>query len=61
MLKSNAILTIKENEETTPPDSAIIYSKGEKQLYGTICGNYVNHFLHFDTDSTMYCFVIYSI
>ena len=52
IFKTNAILTIKENEETTPPDSAIIYSKGEKQLYGTICGNYVNHFLHFDTDNT---------
>ena len=52
IFKTNASLTINENEQTAPPDSAIIYGKGEKQLYGTICGNYVNHFLHFDTDST---------
>ena len=52
IFKTNARLVINGKEQTVPPDSAIIYGKEEKQLYGTICGNYVNHFLHFDTDST---------
>ena len=52
IFKTNASLVIKGEEQTVPPDSAIIYSKEKKQLYGTICGNYVNHFLHFDTDNT---------
>ena len=34
-----------------PSESAIIFRKGTPQHYKTICGNYVNHFLHFQTES----------
>lgn len=50
VFKTNARLVIGDKEITVPPDSAVIFEKGERQLYGTICGNYVNHFLHFDVD-----------
>lgn len=50
VFKTPAKITINNNEIIVPPDSAILYSKGEKQLYST-CGElYVNHFLHMDCD-----------
>lgn len=51
IFKTNALLSLGDETLTVPPDSAIIYNKGTKQLYRTLCGNYVNHFLHFDIDN----------
>lgn len=49
--KTQASLTLGASQMIVPSESAIIFRKGTPQLYGTICGNYVNHFLHFQTDS----------
>ena len=50
IFKTQASLTLGGTEAIVPSESAIIFSKGTPQLYKTICGNYVNHFLHFQTD-----------
>ena len=50
IFKTQASLTLGTIERIVPSDSAIIFKKGTPQLYKTICGNYVNHFLHFQTD-----------
>ena len=51
IFKTNASLTLGGKAQTVSPDTAVIYGRHDKQLYGTVSGNYVNHFLHFDTDS----------
>lgn len=48
IFKTNALLLADEKEIIVPPNSAILYTIGEKQYYRSICKNYVNHFLHFD-------------
>ncbi len=35
---------------TVPADSAVVYSKGERQYYGAAGAEYVNHWVHFDCD-----------
>lgn len=48
IFKTSAMLIIDGVGTTVPPDSLIIYKKGTPQYYKTICGNYANHFIHFD-------------
>jgi len=50
IFKTDALLYLDGEERMAPADSAIIFGKGTKQYYRSICGNYVNHFLHFDID-----------
>ena len=52
IFKTSAVLIQDGEEITASPDSLILYSKGTTQHYKTLCGNYVNHFVHFDTDET---------
>lgn len=52
IFKSNAIITIDNQEIIAPADSAVVYRTGEKQYYRSICNNYMNHFLHFDCTTT---------
>lgn len=51
IFKTQASLTLGTSEMIVPSESAIIFRKGTPQFYKTICGNYVNHFLHFQADS----------
>lgn len=51
IFKTDAQLRLEERFEPVPPDSAVIFRKGEKQCYRSVCGSYVNHFLHFDADA----------
>ena len=49
IFKTSALLIIDGNEIIVPPDSLIIYKKDTPQYYRpTICGNYANHFIHFN-------------
>ena len=48
IFKTSALLIIDGNEIIVPPDSLIIYKKDTPQYYKTICGNYANHFIHFN-------------
>ena len=52
IFKTSAVLIQNGKEITVSPDSLILYSKGTMQHYKTLCGSYVNHFVHFDTDDT---------
>ena len=52
IFKTSAVLIQNGEEITVSPDSLILYSKGTMQHYKTLCGSYVNHFVHFDTDDT---------
>ena len=52
IFKPSAVLIQNGEEITVSPDSLILYSKGTMQHYKTLCGSYVNHFVHFDTDDT---------
>ncbi|MBR1383265.1 MAG: helix-turn-helix transcriptional regulator [Ruminococcus sp.] len=47
IFKTDALLTLKDSEITAPADSAVIFSQNHKQHYRTLCGSYVNHFMHF--------------
>lgn len=53
IFKTNAWIRIHGEEKPVHPDSAIIYRKGTLQFYRTDCGNYVNHFLHFDMENEL--------
>ena len=52
IFKTSAVLIQNGEELLVSPDSLILYSKGTMQHYKTLCGSYVNHFVHFDTDDT---------
>ncbi|MBQ8965665.1 MAG: helix-turn-helix transcriptional regulator [Ruminococcus sp.] len=54
VFKTEAILTLGDEEMTVRPDTAIIYSLGSPQRYRASGESYGNHFLHFsmaDTDA----------
>ncbi len=52
IFKTNALLVADDKEIIVPPNSAILYTAGQKQYYRSICKSYVNHFLHFDGGET---------
>lgn len=54
VFKTNALLTIDDQEIMVSPDSCILYKKGTKQLYGTCGKTYVNHYIHFECCDDMY-------
>ncbi|MCI5857717.1 MAG: helix-turn-helix transcriptional regulator [Agathobacter sp.] len=52
IFKTSAVLVQKGEEVIVSPDNLILYSKGTPQHYKTLCGSYVNHFVHFNVDDT---------
>lgn len=48
VFKTNALLTIDEQEILVSPDSCILYKRDSKQLYRTCGKTYVDHYIHFD-------------
>ena len=52
IFKTSAVLMQKGEEVIVSPDDLILYSKGTPQHYKTLCGSYVNHFVHFNMNNT---------
>lgn len=50
IFKTNAFIDFGDGETAVHPCSAVVYTKGKKQLYGAAGTAYVNDFLHFDSE-----------
>ena len=50
--KTDALLDLGGGPEPVPPDSAVIFPLGAKQYYRSVCGSFVNHFMHFGAEPT---------
>ena len=52
IFKTDALLNLDGHELHVQPDSIMIFSRHTSQFYKTYSGSYINHFLHFDVDTT---------
>ena len=48
IFKTDALLTLGGETLPAPPESAVIFPMGSPQHYKSVCGSYVNHFMHFN-------------
>ena len=48
IFRTDAALFLDGKEISAPPDSAVIFPLGAEQHYRSVCGSYVNHFMHFE-------------
>ncbi len=52
VFKTEAFIRTGNGNITVPPDSAVVFSKGAPQIYGSSGGEYINHWVHFDCNET---------
>lgn len=50
IIRTEAFMYLNGNRTTVPPNSAVILQKGTPQHYGSLGGEYVNDWIHFEID-----------
>lgn len=50
IFKTPAVILQNGVIKTVPADSAVVYSKGERQYYGAAGAEFINHWVHFECD-----------
>ena len=50
IFKSPAVILQDGVVRSVPADSAVVYSRGERQYYGAAGAEYINHWVHFECD-----------
>ena len=50
IFKTDALLTLDGRELPAAPGSAVLFKPGQQQMYRSVTGAYINHFLHFSGD-----------